>query len=321
MITQELLNFIQSRKDAGDAENIITASLLNSGWKLEDIQEGFSALLNMAAAPVEPVTPVQPVNEVQTQVAVQPDMPVQPAPEMPAMAQQMGGMPQHPVQSVVQPVTVQPQTAVFNHSIQYPAAESSNGSNSFANVTSAQQEWMIRQGQIANPTTAQPVVPPMIYPSGVPVTPMQPQPVAPTKKGGGGKTCLIIGLIFGGLGCLTLVGIGIISAGILATVNPASMIEKAKQVQNKNNFTQIQNALTRFYTQKNKYPTTLDELVNEGELTEVPKDSINQEAYSYTLSSTGTDYKLCTPASTAPLVCLSKNETVDEIFPSAAASK
>jgi len=41
MITQELLNFIQTQKGKGLNDNAIKGMLLNSGWALEDINQAF----------------------------------------------------------------------------------------------------------------------------------------------------------------------------------------------------------------------------------------------------------------------------------------
>jgi Tfp pilus assembly protein PilE len=281
MITQELLDFIKNQQINGNPEDVITATLINNGWKLEDIQEG---LIEAAKITPKPALVADPAIDQQksTQFTVEPT--VQPK--------------QPTAQSVnAQSATTQPVAAPFS------------------NITAAQQEWMIKQGGVTDPTAymnnTQPMpseILPVVQAVHPQITYEQP------KRNGGGKTCLIVGLVVGGLGCLTLIVLGILSAGVLVAINPAAQIEKARVMQNRNNFLEIQNALTRYYATKNTYPATLDELVSEGQITKIPVDPETQESYVYTLSAGSLDYELCTSSGATTRTCLTKDSVPGEIF-------
>lgn len=103
---------------------------------------------------------------------------------------------------------------------------------------------------------------------------------------------------------LLVVGIlGLIAAGLLMTMNPIEQIQKARDVQRKNDLAQIQRALEAYYNDNISYPAnTVDfkmslTLWNWGSswspyMRTVPKDPISSQKYAYRQQLSGQGYEL-----------------------------
>lgn len=91
--------------------------------------------------------------------------------------------------------------------------------------------------------------------------------------------------------------LGILAAAVLVAINPAAKIQSAKDVNVKNDLSQVVSALQAYYTvQSNpQYPATLNLLVSSNELKSLPKP-VQQDSYACPAApngSQGTDTTYC----------------------------
>lgn len=82
------------------------------------------------------------------------------------------------------------------------------------------------------------------------------------KKNNGGFTLIEL--------LITIAIIGILAAGVIATINPVKRLNQANDSKTKNDIGQIATALGSYYTQFGYYPSALSELVTNQDLKTLP---------------------------------------------------
>lgn len=69
---------------------------------------------------------------------------------------------------------------------------------------------------------------------------------------------------------ITIAILGILAAGVIATINPVKRLNQANDAKTKSDIGQIASALGSYYTEKGYYPSALSELVTNGDLKVLP---------------------------------------------------
>lgn len=89
--------------------------------------------------------------------------------------------------------------------------------------------------------------------------------------------------------------IGTLAAGLVVVLNPAGMIEKARDAERKSDLGELQKALETYYDDYNRYPDDINELTTVGNyIQSVPKDPTTDEEYLYVQLNGGQMYRLYT---------------------------
>jgi hypothetical protein len=92
-------------------------------------------------------------------------------------------------------------------------------------------------------------------------------------------------LVFTILPAIGLISLIIFPLAILAVINPSKEIEKAISTRREIDFISIQGALLRYQTMNNRFPQDLNQLIESGEIREIPEN--------FEYKTKGKDYELC----------------------------
>lgn len=87
--------------------------------------------------------------------------------------------------------------------------------------------------------------------------------------------------------------IGILAAVLLAVMNPLEQIKKTRDLQRKNDLSQIQKSLQLYFEDKGRFPAYLNLIESTTYMGKIPKDPIDSRGnYCYQSESTGKSYRL-----------------------------
>lgn len=74
--------------------------------------------------------------------------------------------------------------------------------------------------------------------------------------------------------------LAVIASGVIIAINPLSKVNKAKDTKTKSDVAQIASAFNTFYTVNGYYPSTIADLVTNGELKAIPSPVTGYAVYS-----------------------------------------
>jgi len=108
--------------------------------------------------------------------------------------------------------------------------------------------------------------------------------------------------LIGILGVLAIL-VPLFSLAILSSINPLKQMSKAQDVVRKSELEQIGFALERYYKNNSQCPLTLEELVAQGELKEVPRDPKTKLPYRYERLTGSNSCRVCVTLEVGGLTC------------------
>ncbi len=83
------------------------------------------------------------------------------------------------------------------------------------------------------------------------------------------------------------------AAIILVAINPVKQMQRARDASRRSSQMEIQSALERYWATYGEFPATLDQLIEEGELIQIPVDPTTSQPYEYQVLDDGQNYRLC----------------------------
>lgn len=108
----------------------------------------------------------------------------------------------------------------------------------------------------------------------------------------------------------------VIPTVLVKTIDPTSVLDRAKLQQQKRSVSEVQISLTLYKEENHSYPQILQDLADKGLVREKwLTDPITEKPYDYRSEDAGQSYALCTTIHLKGYICFSPTQTIDQIMP------